>query len=98
MLVIFVCLGQAQHRAQLFGALVQHNVFEVLTGVMAASDGSAHLKATDIFSAFLLHDSCGMRAFLLKQEGHALFGLLMGHIVSGADAGLQGQARAQVYR
>lgn len=82
---------QGPDRGALFMTLVNNDVFEILTAVLRSQDQQAHLKATDILSAFLMHDPVGLRNFLLKQEQNALLGIMVAHVVSGADAGLQGQ-------
>jgi len=82
---------QAPLRARLFLALIQHGVFDVLTDVMRAHDAPSHAAAADILAAFLVHDAASLRAFLLRQERHALFGSLMAHVLAGEDAGLQAQ-------
>lgn len=82
---------QGAHRARLFLALIQHGVFDVLTDVMRAAHAPSHAAAGDVLGAFLCHDAGALRAFLLRQEGHALFGRLVHHVAAGADAGLQAQ-------
>uniref|UniRef100_A0A061R721 Protein phosphatase 4 regulatory subunit 3 n=1 Tax=Tetraselmis sp. GSL018 TaxID=582737 RepID=A0A061R721_9CHLO len=89
---------QATPRMQLFAKLVDLGMFEVVTQVMKSGNAELRLRGSDILLSTLQHDPSPLRTFLIKQDGHALFTLLVDSLVddypkSGSElcGGLQEQ-------
>ncbi len=81
---------QIQQRGSLFAALVQHGLFYVLTDVLKTDSESSQLKGADVLMSTLHNDPSALRAFLVKQDQHALFERIVTLFVEGEE-GLQAQ-------
>ena len=81
---------QVQQRGSLFASLIQHGLFYVLTDVLKAESETSQLKGADVLMSTLHNDPSALRAFLVKQEDHALFDRIVELFVQGEE-GLQAQ-------
>ncbi|KAJ8539795.1 hypothetical protein K7X08_014047 [Anisodus acutangulus] len=64
-----------QHR--LFRDLVNEGIFDIIADVLQSQDKKLVLTGTDILILFLNQDSNLLRSYVIRQEGLALFGLLV---------------------
>lgn len=80
---------QASQRNALLARLVSLGLFEVMTNALATGEPELQLRATDILLADVGHDPGQLRTFVLAQQGHRLFGLLVDLLLEGAQPGLQ---------
>ncbi|KAM3199357.1 serine/threonine-protein phosphatase 4 regulatory subunit 3 isoform X2 [Capsicum annuum] len=64
-----------QHR--LFRDLVNEGIFDIIADVLQSEDKKLVLTGTDILILFLNQDSNLLRSYVIRQEGLALFGLLV---------------------
>ena len=81
---------QVQQRGSLFASLIQHGLFYVLTDVLKTESETSQLKGADVLMSTLHNDPSALRAFLVKQEEHALFERIVELFVQGEE-GLQAQ-------
>ena len=81
---------QVQQRGALFASLVQHGLFQVLTDVLDTQGEASQLKGADVLMSTLHNDPSALRAFLVKQEDHALFSRIVQLFVEGEE-GVQAQ-------
>lgn len=81
---------QIQQRGALFAALVQHGLFHVLTDVLDTDGEASQLKGADVLMSTLHNDPSALRAFLVKQEDHALFSRIVQLFVE-SEEGVQAQ-------
>mmetsp|Transcript_36846 Transcript_36846/g.103965 ORF Transcript_36846/g.103965 Transcript_36846/m.103965 type:complete len:862 (+) Transcript_36846:313-2898(+) len=80
------------NRAQLFAKLLDLGMLDVLTEVMKSGNADLQLPGSDVLLSILQHDPSPLRSFLLKQEDHTLFTLLIGSLI---ESGQSGEAKAQ---
>lgn len=64
-----------QHR--LFRDLVNEGIFDIIADVLESQDKKLVLTGTDILILFLNQDPNLLRSYVIRQEGLALFGLLV---------------------
>ncbi|XP_019263565.1 PREDICTED: serine/threonine-protein phosphatase 4 regulatory subunit 3 isoform X1 [Nicotiana attenuata] len=64
-----------QHR--LFRDLVNEGIFDIIADVLQSQDKKLVLTGTDILILFLNQDPNLLRSYVIRQEGLALFGLLV---------------------
>ena len=83
-----------QQRGALFASLVQHGLFQVLTDVLDTQGEASQLKGADVLMSTLHNDPSALRAFLVKQEDHALFSRIVQLFVEGEE-GVQAQLFGQ---
>ena len=74
---------QVQQRGSLFASLIQHGLFYVLTDVLKTESETSQLKGADVLMSTLHNDPSALRAFLVKQEEHALFERIVELFVQG---------------
>ncbi|WMV56626.1 hypothetical protein MTR67_050011, partial [Solanum verrucosum] len=67
-------VGQ-QHR--LFRDLINEGIFDIIADVLESQDKKLVLTGTDILILFLNQDPNLLRSYVIRQEGLALFGLLV---------------------
>jgi protein phosphatase-4 regulatory subunit 3 len=79
---------QVQQRGALFASLVQHGLFHVLTDVLQTDSETSQLKGADVLMSTLHNDPSALRAFLVKQDQHALFSRIVQLFIEGEE-GLQ---------
>ncbi|EFJ22511.1 hypothetical protein SELMODRAFT_416323 [Selaginella moellendorffii] len=79
------------HRSELFGSLVEKGIFEVVTMALQSEDLNLRVSGSDILIVILNHDAALLRTFLVQQEGHVLFGLLVKGLLNSSEGGLQAQ-------
>lgn len=48
-----------------------------VTRILKVGNESTKLKATDVLLSIIQHDTPTLRSFLLKQQGHMMFALLV---------------------
>lgn len=77
---------QPPSRNQLFLALTTHGAFQVLTAALRAPHSAVWGAAVEVLSCFLCHDPGALRAFLMGQDGHPLFRVLVERFL-GASQG-----------
>eukprot|EP00850_Spirogloea_muscicola_P004834 SM000021S06467 [mRNA] locus=s21:492698:499669:+ [translate_table: standard] len=82
---------QPAQRNQLFGALVEGGVFDVVTKSMQHKDEAMRFKGTDILMSILTHDPSIVRSFLVDQPKTTLFSLLVKGMLMSSEGGLQVQ-------
>eukprot|EP00850_Spirogloea_muscicola_P001565 SM000006S19330 [mRNA] locus=s6:66143:73073:- [translate_table: standard] len=82
---------QPPQRNQLFGALVEGGVFDVVTKTMQHKDEAMRFKGTDILMSILTHDPSIVRSFLVDQPKTTLFSLLVKGMLMSSEGGLQVQ-------
>ena len=63
--------------------MINLGLFEIITRIMACSDGPVKLKAVDVLISVTQHDVASLRNFLLHQKEHDLFSLLIQEITGG---------------
>eukprot|EP00262_Sarcandra_glabra_P022238 TRINITY_DN9807_c1_g1_i1.p1 TRINITY_DN9807_c1_g1~~TRINITY_DN9807_c1_g1_i1.p1 ORF type:complete len:677 (+),score=95.85 TRINITY_DN9807_c1_g1_i1:98-2032(+) len=76
----FCCLSkslQLVHQLQLFRDLVNEGIFDIITDTLQSQDKRLVLTGTDILLLFLNQDPNLLRAYVIKQEGNSLLGLLV---------------------
>lgn len=81
---------QVQQRGALFASLVQHGLFHVLTDVLDTDEEASQLKGADVLMSTLHNDPSALRAFLVKQDDHALFTRIVQLFVE-SEEGVQAQ-------
>ncbi|KAF5826151.1 hypothetical protein DUNSADRAFT_4544, partial [Dunaliella salina] len=63
-----------------------------VTRILKVGNESTKLKATDVLLSIIQHDTPALRTFLLKQQDHMMFALLIREFTEGAgDSGLPEQ-------
>eukprot|EP00850_Spirogloea_muscicola_P020806 SM000227S07452 [mRNA] locus=s227:212947:219778:+ [translate_table: standard] len=82
---------QPPQRNQLFGALIEGGVFDVVTKTMQHKDEAMRFKGTDILMSILTHDPSIVRSFLVDQPKTTLFSLLVKGMLMSSEGGLQVQ-------
>ena len=81
---------QGQQRGSLFASLIQHGLFYVLTDVLKTESETSQLKGAAVLMSPLHNDPSALRAFLVKQEEHALCERI-GELFVQGEEGLQAQ-------
>ncbi|KAJ7531832.1 hypothetical protein O6H91_14G061000 [Diphasiastrum complanatum] len=82
---------QPSLRSELFSSLVREGLFEIVTTTLESSDESLPHSGSDILIVILNHDPNLMRTFLVQQQGHTLFSLLVKGMLTPSEGGLQAQ-------
>ncbi|KAJ7545388.1 hypothetical protein O6H91_09G117300 [Diphasiastrum complanatum] len=82
---------QPSLRSELFSSLVREGLFDIVTTTLQSSDESLPLSGSDILIVISNHDPFLLRTFLVQQQGHTMFSLLVTGILTPGDGGLQAQ-------
>ncbi|XP_059287856.1 uncharacterized protein LOC132041097 [Lycium ferocissimum] len=68
---------QVVHQHRLFRDLVNEGIFDIIADVLQSQDKKLVLMGTDVLILFLNQDPNLLRSYVIRQEGLALFGLLV---------------------